>query len=414
MYYYKIQFYNQIVEVILVAIGILAVTRPKKNKFLFFILSPAINFGVCYLLNQYELSDLIPILLVFINCLLLKLLKKDFCIKDVISVIFAYTVYLICVYISIQAFTWALDLRPLSIIARCSIYTIVNLAVLSKILYLIFIVIGLLVKLKSLLNLINNEWNKVCLIIVSMMLVLAFCGIKYMYSYTYIPITPQGYVEIFITFISCAIGVMLFFKFYKVYYEELIERQKEQEKQKTIRLYMSNNLANLKRIKMDIDNKEHRINYILQSLEYDLINKSYDDALKKLNIAKELVAKIEPVIYTENEMFDFMINMEIKQLYLEHKKIKVGTFISKRDIYDEYRIWNTIVELIRKVSEYSRYFELFVIEKNEYTLEVKFIVNEVEGIDLLKRSILKINNTIKDKQIDNIYTFTYNEKLTDI
>ena len=133
MHYDIIQFYNQIVEAILLAIGIVSFVRPKKNKLLVLFTSVIFNLCVYYLASNYKIRDLtIGLLLILLNCILLKILKKDFCLKDIVIVILAYVSYLVCVYVSIQIFAWVLNTRPMSTLSSGSTYTLINLALLSK------------------------------------------------------------------------------------------------------------------------------------------------------------------------------------------------------------------------------------------------------------------------------------------
>ena len=188
---------------------------------------------------------------------------------------------------------------------------------------------------------------------------------------------------------------------YNLIYEQKLVKQKE--------YYIEQNLNNIKEIKREIDNIDHRINYILQSIEYDLKNKKYDEAINKIKINKELIFKIEPAIVTKNELFDFMINAEIKQLLLANKNIKISAFISKKDIYNENHIWEPIINIIRLLSHTCHYFELFLLEK-EY-LDIKFIIPKYdESIIQLTKELKKIKDIITIEKCDEVLVINYWEK----
>ena len=409
MYYDTIQFYNQIVEVVLLTLAIICLTKPKENKLLFFLSSISVNAIIYYVIYYYRLRDqTLCLLLILANCILLKFFKKDFSLRDIVGVSLAYLTYLLCVYVSIQLFTLKIGFTAIEIIARCSVYTLINLALLSKFIYIGFIILFAVLKSLSFLDRFEKVYHIWYIFVLSVANILLFEYIKSMFRSYY----NSGLIfEIIKNIIVLIILGKLFIFLIKKYKEYYVDNSEEKLKEKLKVKYREENLKNLKSIKMDIDNKEHRMNYILQAIEYDLMNQSYSEALNKLAIAKELVAKIEPVIYTENEMFDFMINMEIKHLYLGHKKIKVGTFISKNDGYNEYSIWNTIVELIRMISENYDYFEIFMIEKNESILEVKFIINDERDNHILIDKFRNIKENVNIKHIDHLLTMTYKENL---
>lgn len=301
----------------------------------------------------------------------------------------------------------------MKVILQPDIYVLINMALLSKLLFVVVIIVSLRMKMETLLDEFDrNEWYAL-IGVISVITFISFHLIKFMFQSNYSPISILEYFKSAFLFILVGFGFVFLMKKYKNYYERKLIERSELEKYKLQKNYKDENLKNLKRIKMDIENKEHRMNYILQSVEYDLLNHDYEEATNKIQIVKELIAKIEPVVFSENDMFDFMINMEIKQLYLYHKTIKIAAFISKNEAYNQYHIWNTIIEVMRQVAELHDYFEIFIIEKNENMVEIKFIINNVTNESILKEKIVSLKDSIKIKHIDHILTLTYSEQLNE-
>ncbi|MFR1688167.1 MAG: hypothetical protein ACLSVX_13410 [Massilimicrobiota timonensis] len=210
--------------------------------------------------------------------------------------------------------------------------------------------------------------------------------------------------------------LLLFFVFCFIFNRIVIVNQEiYTNKQKEIENhYKLENLKNLINIKENIDNTEHRINYILQSIKFDIKNEEYNSALQKLERSQELVDKISPTINTRNELFDFILNLEIKYLIQNKKKVKICAFISKHYAYDNNELINNIVDILKVLCLYADVIEIFFIENEFSILEVKFIVKDI--LEDKKSMILdKLNRTITKKliisKVNELMVIKYEENL---
>lgn len=173
------------------------------------------------------------------------------------------------------------------------------------------------------------------------------------------------------------IGFLILIIIFNIVFNKLIEsndlllkiKLKEQENK-----YIQENLKYIKTIKYDVDNIEHRMNYILQSIEYDLINENYSEAILKIKAQKETVLNISPIIVTNNETFDFILNLEIKSLLQDSKEIKTCISISKNPIYNHPVVAYRITKLLKYIYNFYQHVELFITEKENEYLDVKIIV----------------------------------------
>lgn len=118
-----------------------------------------------------------------------------------------------------------------------------------------------------------------------------------------------------------------------------------------------------------------------------------------------MVHKIAPILCTGNELFDFLVNMEIKYYIQEQKQIKICAFISKNSAYDNYKIINYIIDSLRVIYNYSNKLELLLTENELHILKIKYIFQNNSNIieDQIKKAF--------PKKKESIFIITKNENL---
>lgn len=215
------------------------------------------------------------------------------------------------------------------------------------------------------------------------------------------------------------IGFLVLIIIFNIVFNKLIEsnelllktKLKEQENK-----YIQENLNYIKTIKYDVDNIEHRMNYILQSIEYDLINEDYLKAIHKIKAQKETVLSISPIIVTNNETFDFILNLEIKSLLQDGKEIKTCISISENAVYNHPVAAYRITKLLKYIYNFYQHVELFIAEKEDTSLEVKFIIphylelsssfeEELNTFDDYSITIIKNDETMIIQYIDSLSSY---------
>jgi len=158
------------------------------------------------------------------------------------------------------------------------------------------------------------------------------------------------------------------------------------------------------------------MNYILQSIEYDLINKNYSKAIHKIKAQKETVLSISPIITTNNETFDFILNLEIKSLLQDGKEIKTCISISENPVFNHPVAAYKITKLLKYIYNFYQHVELFISEKEDKSLEVKFIIphyskfsssfeEELNTFDDYSISIIKNEETMIIQYIDSLSSY---------
>ena len=144
----------------------------------------------------------------------------------------------------------------------------------------------------------------------------------------------------------------------KVIYENKLKKQREN--------YTKENLKNIKAIKFEVENISHRMNYILQSIEFDLYEQNYDDAISKIESYKSTVSSVSNFICTHNELFDFMLNFEIKFFHQQNKQLKICSFVSQNQSYNNLELINKITDSLKYFYSYVNEIELFLTEQDNF------------------------------------------------
>lgn len=400
---------NNFVENLLISFFIIEYINTKKYKLHFIITTVITNTFLSTLLSHLNVIGITQTLTIqFILCVSLYKYHENFSFQDIVVSFYCNILLFISVYFSIIFLSFIYRLAPFQIYNTTDIY--IYFVILSKIIFLVMIVFSIKTKPLLFTKTKIKELNYLLAIELLIIMIMAYyfltsiLGKNYNYSSAILFIC---FILLFFSF--CYIFNRIIFMSQMIYETKLKEDHKHYEKE---------NLKNLNSIKIHIDNIEHRINYILHSIEFDLKEKNYDKALNKINISKELVHKISPVLCTNNELFDFMLNLEIKFFMQNKKDIKVCAFISQNNAYDKLDLINHIVGILKLLYEYVNKIELFLIEKDPNLLEIKFIIHHSEKIpyQILKKQVYNIFVTDIFVNIDkneDILIINYEERLNE-
>ena len=361
------EIFNDYIENFILSYFISTYIDMKKFKTVFIFLTSLLNTFISIVLTYIGLIGISQTLLVQILIIFfLHICNKNFSFQDVIISFLGNILLFIGVYFSVYILSFIYNINPSEIyVIKKTYYTHV---ILSKCIFIILVYLFLKFKPLKILKKPIIDQNYLLLfeflIILIMSYYFVYNALKQTIKATFF--SSFGFIGIFLIFCYLSNKIILM-------NQQLFETQLKNKQN----YYKYENLKNLKSIQNHIENTEHRINYILQSLEYDLYNKNYSEAIKKINISKELVHKISPVICTDNELFDFLLNMEIKRYLKEQKKIKLCTFISKNCVYDNYEIINFILDTLQIIYNKTDKVELFITENENHILQIKYILNSV-------------------------------------
>lgn len=125
--------------------------------------------------------------------------------------------------------------------------------------------------------------------------------------------------------------------------------------------YQQENVKMIKDLKVDIDAINHRMFYVLEKVKHELEVKNYDKAIGILNDYKQVVIKQDIFVLTNNESFDALFNLKIKEMKML-TDVKCCITISKRDLYDGVHFINGVMSLLNYVSN-SEKIDIYISEK---------------------------------------------------
>lgn len=357
---------NNTIENLLLSSFIAQYLKLDNKKYHFIFITVFINTIISTILTALYIIDFRQTLIIqLVLWLGLYIYNKNFSFQNIAISLFGNILLAIAVYFSNLFFNFLSELtyfKPYFING-----TYIWDVVLGKIIFLILIILTLKFR-PILLN--DTKIENLNYLLVGEILLLVVM-IYYFLSYVLNQNFSFSSNVIFLCFL------LLFFTFNYIFNQfikmnQLLYEVKLKEQQEK---YMKENLQNLKSVKYEIENIEHRMNYILQSVEYDLQNKNYNNAMEKIKKHKETIRDVAPVFCTGNETFNFMMNLEMKFLSQNGKKIKVCTFMSQNIAYDQLSFIHRIIDVLKYLYTFIDEIELFLIENESQVLEVKYILS---------------------------------------
>ena len=372
----------------------------KKNKIFFLLITIPINTFISAFLSNFNIIGFSQTLLIqIVLWLSLFTFNKEFSTQDIMISLFCNILLVIAVYFSILTFSFIFHITPAKVFSTNTIYY--PELIFSRIVFIIL----LLITLKKRPLLLTKTQNTKTNYLLTFELLFILLMIYYFTSNVLFSDTFSSANVIFICFVMLFLSFNQMVKMNKVIYENKLKKQREN--------YTKENLKNIKAIKFEIENISHRMNYILQSIEFDLYEQNYDDAISKIESYKNTVSSVSNVICTHNELFDFMLNFEIKFFHQQNKQLKICSFVSQNQSYNNLELINKITDSLKYFYSYVNEIELFLTEQDNF-LEVKFII---PTNDFVQKEIIdnlsKINiPNISIKNLNNLLVILYKEKLT--
>lgn len=268
---------NNSIENILISFFISQYLKLDDNILNFILSTVVINTILSTILSYLNIIGITQTLLIqTIIVLFLYKYHENFSFQDIITSLFVNILLFISIYISIYMISLLYNLTPSLIYQSITLY-IVHVF-LSKLLFIFLIYVSLKTRPLKFSKIQIKEQNYLLLFEFLIVIVMAY----YFLSNTLIE-----KINI-LSFFSSFGFLLLFFLFCYIFNRIIIINQElyETKLKNKQNYYKLENLKNLNTIKNHTENIEHRINYILQSIEYDLKNKNYNTAIKKSITAK--------------------------------------------------------------------------------------------------------------------------------
>lgn len=267
-------------------------------------------------------------------------------------------------------------------------------------LFLILVTCWLLRHLKFTFPVPNKQYS---LVIITEVVILSIFG---MISYDNVEVTASYSLVIIcilllITFILIIINGIYLNRIYteKMQYEKQLQKEK----------YIKQSLRLIQNISYDIDDKKHRIHWILEHIKH--LNNDTNPKISKAIEQYQSKNTYQKLVASKNPVFDILISVKINRLQDDNISIKPFFEISQNEKYDDLDFIDVISEILNYVKRNSE-ITLHIKGQGIYTLVELYSENDFYNYDRCK---IESNLIVKKKNIykDGIYYMKFLLKGTD-
>ncbi|MFR7561563.1 hypothetical protein [Faecalibacillus intestinalis] len=274
--------------------------------------------------------------------------------------------------------------------------SLLEMTVLSKILFLIVALLFLKQKVTYDTNLNTKRWLTIVIIILILLVVTYLLSISYVFDNANVLINLLCAVLVYV-------AIVLIFNIYGKLLKENEESTRIRLKNEEIR-YKKENEKVLSKMSEDIYQLEHNLRYILMQVKLNEQNKKYDENIELIDQYIRNFGKFKAIINTNNPYFDYFMNQKINDLSNNGIDVHTSINISHSDYY-----------LDRKYVEYLiKVINLFKKEATQITINIY----EKQGFNIIevltsKNIRLTFDNSIKQlaQYLDAQYKITQDDNI---
>ena len=274
--------------------------------------------------------------------------------------------------------------------------SLLEMTVLSKILFLIVALLFLKQKVNYDTNLNTKRWLTIVIIILILLVVTYLLSISYVFDNANVLINLLCAALVYV-------AIVLIFNIYGKLLKENEESTRIRLKNEEIR-YKKENEKVLSKMSEDIYQLEHNLRYILMQVKLNEQNKKYDENIELIDQYIRNFGKFKAIINTNNPYFDYFMNQKINDLSNNGIDVHTSINISHSDYY-----------LDRKYVEYLiKVINLFKKEATQITINIY----EKQGFNIIevltsKNIRLTFDNSIKQlaQYLDAQYKITQDDNI---
>ena len=270
------------------------------------------------------------------------------------------------------------------------------MTVLSKILYLIAVLVFLKKKTsyKSQLN--SKRWLTIIIVISILFIVAYILGTSYVFN------NVDALVNLFCTALIF-IAIILILNIYGKILEENEESTRIRLKNEEIR-YKKENEKVLSKMSEDIYQLEHNLRYILMQVKINEENKKYDENIELIDQYIRNFGKFKAIINTDNPYFDYFMNQKINDLSNNGIDVHTSINISHSDYYLDREYVEYLIKVINIFKPKVTQITINVYEKQEFNIIEILTSKNIE---------LKVDNSIKQlaQHLDAQYKITQDDNI---
>lgn len=274
-----------------------------------------------------------------------------------------------------------------------------EMTVLSKILFLIVVLLFLKQKVTYDTNLNTKRWLTIVIIILILLVVAYLLGISYVFD------NANVLVNLF-----CAalvyVAIILIFNIYGKLLKENEESTRIRLKNEEIR-YKKENEKVLSKMSEDIYQLEHNLRYILMQVKLNEQNKKYDENIELIDQYIRNFGKFKTIINTDNPYFDYFMNQKINDLSNNGIDIHTSINISHSDYYLDREYVEYLIKVINLFKKEAIQITINIYEKQGFNIiEILTSKNIRLTIDnSIKQLVQYLDAQYKITQDDNICIF---------
>ena len=273
--------------------------------------------------------------------------------------------------------------------------SLLEMTVLSKILFLIVALLFLKQKVTYDTNLNTKRWLTIVIIILILLVVTYLLSISYVFDNANVLINLLCAALVYV-------AIVLIFNIYGKLLKENEESTRIRLKNEEIR-YKKENEKVLSKMSEDIYQLEHNLRYILMQVKLNEQNKKYDENIELIDQYIRNFGKFKAIINTDNPYFDYFMNQKINDLSNNGIDVHTSINISHSDYLD------------RKYVEYLiKVINLFKKEATQITINIY----EKQGFNIIevltsKNIRLTFDNSIKQlaQYLDAQYKITQDDNI---
>lgn len=211
--------------------------------------------------------------------------------------------------------------------------------------------------------------------------------------------------------IVCSLILIVFFLIIinGIYFNRIYTEKMQYEKQLQKEKYIKQSLRHIQNISYDIDDKKHRIHWILEHIKH--LNNDTNPKISKAIEQYQSKNTYQKLVASKNPVFDILISVKINRLQDDNISIKPFFEISQNEKYDDLDFIDVISEILDYVKRHNE-ITLHIKGQGIYTLVELYSENDFYDYDRCK---IESDLIVKKKNIykDGIYYMKFLLKGTD-
>lgn len=219
--------------------------------------------------------------------------------------------------------------------------------------------------------------------------------------------TSADYSPFIICFLLIIVFILIIANgiYFNMVYTEKMQYEKQLQKEK----YIKQSLRLIQNISYDIDDKKHRIHWILEHIKH--LNNDTNPEISKAIEQYQSKNTYQKLVASKNPVFDILISVKINRLQDDNISIKPFFEISQNEKYDDLDFIDVISEILDYVKRHNE-ITLHIKGQGIYTLVELYSENDFYDYDRCK---IESDLIVKKKNIykDGIYYMKFLLKGTD-